>query len=174
MWRKAPVIDHLARNRARFRNWLGEMSIRVSLTARCDTAQDSVESSRRNMGTSSFGREAMSRSREDQLMRFCRRDLPSLRRLHPVLILWVGLTGLPLQPVTGQDTSGEEPARLTAAQLDELVGPIALYPDKLIAVVLPASTYPLEVVQADRLLNKTRRCPTTQSSSSISTRPFSP
>jgi hypothetical protein len=39
---------------------------------------------------------------------------------------------------------------LDAGQLDQLVAPIALYPDSLLAQVLIASTYPLEVVQADR------------------------
>jgi uncharacterized membrane protein YgcG len=38
----------------------------------------------------------------------------------------------------------------TQAQLDQLVGPIALYPDALLAQVLMACTYPLEVVEADR------------------------
>ena len=37
-------------------------------------------------------------------------------------------------------------------QLEALVAPIALYPDELLANVLAASTYPLEVVQADRWL----------------------
>jgi len=39
---------------------------------------------------------------------------------------------------------------LGEAELDQLVAPIALYPDALLAQVLMASTYPLEVVQADR------------------------
>jgi hypothetical protein len=39
---------------------------------------------------------------------------------------------------------------LKAEELDALVAPIALYPDALLAQVLMASTYPLEVVQADR------------------------
>ena len=39
---------------------------------------------------------------------------------------------------------------LKAEELDQLVAPIALYPDTLLAEVLMASTYPLEVVQADR------------------------
>lgn len=39
---------------------------------------------------------------------------------------------------------------LKAEQLEALVAPIALYPDALVANVLAASTYPLEVVQADR------------------------
>ena len=42
---------------------------------------------------------------------------------------------------------------LTPAELDELIGPIALYPDDLLAVVLPASTYPLQIVQAQRFLD---------------------
>jgi len=39
---------------------------------------------------------------------------------------------------------------LRAEELDQLVAPIALYPDTLLATILMASTYPLEVVQADR------------------------
>jgi len=39
---------------------------------------------------------------------------------------------------------------LTAEQLDKLVAPIALYPDPLLAQLLPGSTYPLEIVQASR------------------------
>jgi hypothetical protein len=39
---------------------------------------------------------------------------------------------------------------LSAAQLEQLVAPIALYPDPLLAQMLIAATYPLEVVQADR------------------------
>ncbi|MFM0522937.1 DUF3300 domain-containing protein [Caballeronia jiangsuensis] len=43
---------------------------------------------------------------------------------------------------------------MNSASLDQLVGPIALYPDDLIAIILPASTYPVEVVQADRFLER--------------------
>src|SRR5215471_13880655 len=39
---------------------------------------------------------------------------------------------------------------LKPEELDALVAPIALYPDNLLALVLMASTYPLEVIQADR------------------------
>jgi len=38
----------------------------------------------------------------------------------------------------------------TQTELDQLVAPIALYPDELLAQVLMASTYPLQVVQAER------------------------
>ncbi|MEX2124010.1 MAG: DUF3300 domain-containing protein [Woeseia sp.] len=55
------------------------------------------------------------------------------------------------------DTASIEAAEaplLTAEELETLVGPIALYPDKLLAIVLPASTYPLEIVQAARFLEQ--------------------
>ena len=42
---------------------------------------------------------------------------------------------------------------LKPEELEALVAPIALYPDTLLAEVLMASTYPLEVVQADRWAN---------------------
>ena len=45
---------------------------------------------------------------------------------------------------------GSNQQALKAEQLDALVAPIALYPDTLLAKVLMASTYPLEVVQAER------------------------
>ena len=44
-------------------------------------------------------------------------------------------------------------APLTTTELEELLGPVALYPDDLLAIVLPASTYPLEIVQAARFLD---------------------
>jgi hypothetical protein len=45
---------------------------------------------------------------------------------------------------------------LTAEQLDNLVAPIALYPDPLLSQVLVASTYPLEVVEASQWLRANR------------------
>src|ERR1700675_1593046 len=38
----------------------------------------------------------------------------------------------------------------SAEELDQVAAPIALYPDPLVAQILMASTYPLEVVQAAR------------------------
>src|SRR5262249_32949900 len=46
--------------------------------------------------------------------------------------------------------SAQEPATFPPEQLDQMVAPIALYPDSLLSQVLIASTYPLEVVEADR------------------------
>jgi len=55
-------------------------------------------------------------------------------------------------PIAGAQI--EEIFSLTEVELEELVGPVALYPDDLLAIVLPASTYPLEIVQAARFLDQ--------------------
>src|SRR5208337_3256608 len=57
-----------------------------------------------------------------------------------------------------QDASAAPPAaaqapayaQQTPEQLQRLVAPIALYPDSLVAQILAASTFPDEVVEADR------------------------
>ena len=41
---------------------------------------------------------------------------------------------------------------LQAEQLDQMLAPVALYPDALLAQILMASTYPLEIVKANRWL----------------------
>ena len=59
----------------------------------------------------------------------------------------------------GQDQS-QQPAlpppnqALTPDQLNDLVAPIALYPDPLLSQIMVASTYPLEVVQAYQWLQR--------------------
>jgi hypothetical protein len=58
-------------------------------------------------------------------------------------ILLVAPQGLIAQSGGGDKTFKQE-------ELDQLVAPIALYPDSLLAQVFMASTYPLEVVQAGR------------------------
>jgi len=52
------------------------------------------------------------------------------------------------------DTGNEDIPLLGATELEELVGPIALYPDDLLAIVLPASAYPLQIIEAGRFLEE--------------------
>ena len=42
------------------------------------------------------------------------------------------------------------PAKQSPQELNQLVAPIALYPDALVAQILAASTYPTQIVEADR------------------------
>ena len=47
----------------------------------------------------------------------------------------------------------EEPA-FTIEEIDALVAPYALYPDALLAQILVASTFPLQIVKADRVIDQ--------------------
>ena len=69
---------------------------------------------------------------------------------------------LPMLPETlsaAEDQDAQAPAQTSQAppytqqapeQLQQLVAPIALYPDSLVAQILAASTFPAEIVEADR------------------------
>jgi hypothetical protein len=66
-------------------------------------------------------------------------------------------------PATSAETNAAAPAsatpKLSAEELEKLVMPIALHPDQLIAIILPASVYPLEIVQAARFVKDTNNIP---------------
>jgi hypothetical protein len=49
---------------------------------------------------------------------------------------------------------GEAVLQQTPERLQQLVAPIALYPDALVAQILAASTYPTEIVEADRWMQQ--------------------
>jgi hypothetical protein len=49
-----------------------------------------------------------------------------------------------------QAAQGQQYTQQTPGQLQQLVAPIALYPDSLVAQILAASTFPEQVVEADR------------------------
>src|SRR5499433_1954531 len=65
--------------------------------------------------------------------------------------LLIALFLMPAAAVAQTDQgAAPAPAPFNNEQLEQIVAPIALYPDPLIAQILMASTYPLEVVQASR------------------------
>jgi len=75
----------------------------------------------------------------------------TLETIRPVVLAFLILlpfSAMAQSPSTPPATSDQQ--LLKAEELDALVAPIALYPDTLLAQVLIASTYPLEVVQAER------------------------
>src|SRR5437764_3264061 len=56
-----------------------------------------------------------------------------------------------LTALQGQGSGDDRPVtKRTAAELEELLGPIALYPDALIALILPAATFPTDIVLGER------------------------
>ena len=52
------------------------------------------------------------------------------------------------------ELGAEEIPLMGATELEDLVGPIALYPDDLLAIVLPAASFPLQVIEAGRFLEE--------------------
>jgi len=52
--------------------------------------------------------------------------------------------------------SATQVVKHTPEELQQMVAPIALYPDDLLSLVLMGSSYPLEVVQADRWLSQNK------------------
>jgi len=67
-----------------------------------------------------------------------------------VLAAWPAVASAQLAVAEIQEI--EEFPIASATELEKLVGPIALYPDDLLAIVLPASTFPLQIVEASRFL----------------------
>ncbi len=86
---------------------------------------------------------------------------------------WLGVQPLaaqaPAQPAVDTQTAAAPDAAPEAAaptlsddEVDALVTRIALFPDPLLAVVLQASTLPLEIVEAERFLEKRAKDPKAQ------------
>jgi hypothetical protein len=60
--------------------------------------------------------------------------------------------GIPAQ----ESEQTEQTERFRKEELDQMLAPIALYPDSLVAQILMASTYPLEVVEAERWVQQNK------------------
>ena len=67
-----------------------------------------------------------------------------------VVFLGGGIIGQAQEPVP---PPAPEAQLRSSADLDQMLGPIALYPDPLIAQILPAATLPTEIVLADRYVS---------------------
>src|SRR6516164_5781485 len=83
-------------------------------------------------------------------------------------------------PPQSQDAAGsnqqeaEEVKKLPPEQLDSLVAPLALYPDPMLAQVLAASTYPLEIVQLQQWLEKNKKLKDKELADAAAKQPWDP
>lgn len=69
------------------------------------------------------------------------------------LCAWLLLPGMaPAQPAPPPPPAASAAGVYSMAQLDQMLAPIALYPDDMLGQILMAATYPLDVVKADRWL----------------------
>ena len=69
---------------------------------------------------------------------------------------------------------GPPPGAATAQELQELVSPIALYPDVLVAQILAGSTYPTQVVEADRWLKQNPKLTGDELAAQVNPQPWDP
>jgi hypothetical protein len=104
-------------------------------------------------------------SRHDALVRFfcngticakvkiAMKTKPLMLALTSAAVLLCGLNAMPVsaQPAVPPPMPAYQP--LSDQQLDQLLGPIALYPDPLLAIILPAATLPTQIVLADRYVS---------------------
>ena len=61
---------------------------------------------------------------------------------------------LPASQALREQSSTAAQAQFSVAQIEQLVAPIALHPDVLLSQILTGSTYPLEIVQAQRWVDQ--------------------
>ncbi|HMK29007.1 MAG TPA: DUF3300 domain-containing protein, partial [Terriglobales bacterium] len=64
--------------------------------------------------------------------------------------------------------------KIPPEQLDSLVAPIALYPDPMLAQVLAASTYPLEIIQLQQWLAKNKGLKDKALTDAVAKQPWDP
>src|SRR2546427_5054845 len=77
------------------------------------------------------------------------RDM-KLRSVFVQILAWLMVVLLTVPPGVIAQQQQQSEAVFRQEELDQILAPIALHPDPLISQILMASTYPLEVVQADR------------------------
>src|SRR5262245_28084965 len=74
-----------------------------------------------------------------------------MKHLPTQLLVWL-LAGLLVWPWPVRLAAQSNGTTFKPEEIEQLVAPIALYPDSLVSQILMASTYPLEVVEAARWL----------------------
>jgi hypothetical protein len=73
-----------------------------------------------------------------------------------------------------QGNTQAAPSEPSQADLEQLVAPIALYPDALVAQILAGSTYPTQIVEADRWLQQNPNLQGDQLMAAVNNQPWDP
>jgi hypothetical protein len=92
-----------------------------------------------------------------------------------VALLMLLLSFVAMPSVQAQDVAQDtQSVPLDAGAMQQLVAPIALYPDALIAQILAASTYPDQIVEADRWLQEHSKWTGDKLASEVDKQPWDP
>jgi hypothetical protein len=89
-----------------------------------------------------------------------------------VLVFFLIMT-LVLPPCSYSQGS-QSPPVFKAEELEQILAPIALYPDSLLTQILMASTYPLEIVQADRWASQNKNTKGDALAKALEAQPWDP
>jgi len=80
----------------------------------------------------------------------------SIKQSSRIVLLVLVLLAGPSLKVYAQSAAPSASPAYSQQQIDQMTAPIALYPDQLVAQILMAATYPLEIVEANRWLKNTQ------------------
>jgi len=102
--------------------------------------------------------------------------------IQTIMALWCVVLLTPGDTVLATSSQGQQAAptgeqqavKIPADQLDSLVAPIALYPDPMLAQVLAASTYPLEIIQLQQWLAKNKDVKDKALADAVAKQPWDP
>jgi hypothetical protein len=92
--------------------------------------------------------------------------MKTIKQLLMAVLMAAAVLGLTAPAMAQQATDAQPapppsaPPQFSAADLENLAAPMALYPDPLIAVMLPAAAYPIEIIQAARFVADTNNLAT--------------
>src|SRR6516162_5054260 len=89
-------------------------------------------------------------------------------------LLAPGETRLLAQSQQATGSTQNQATKISADQLDSLVAPIALYPDPMLAQVLAAATYPLEIIQLQQWLEKNKNLKDKALADAVAKQPWDP
>ena len=91
-----------------------------------------------------------------------------------VLSLPAAANPLPQAPAPQQGGEDQQNTALTPQQIDNLVAPIALYPDALVAQILGGATHPDQIVEADRFVKANPKLSSSDLMTKVNDQPWDP
>src|ERR1700754_3055617 len=90
------------------------------------------------------------------------------------ILLWTQVVLLLPVPVDAQGSPNAANPGPTTAELHQLVAPIALYPDSLVGQILAASSYPTQIVEAQRWMQNNSGLSASQLAQKADAQPWDP